>query len=142
MSNISINLTTDDSPNNEISINIRRDLKHTVNKPKSKNTKYCNIKPRPNPNNIVPENKLFLDMMGKDILVVLDAVQLNILGQVFRPIFTGKVTEVTNGSITLDPVIIKMNTAPFYKFPTPLSFPMENIAYFTPFDPNTRISIP
>lgn len=92
--------------------------------------------------NIALENRVFLEMLGKDILVVVDAVQLNILGQVFRPIFTGRVVEVTNGHITLDPVIIKMNTAPFFKFPTPLSFPMESIVYFMPFDPNTNISIP
>ncbi|OLS01634.1 hypothetical protein [Tissierella creatinophila] len=137
--NININPTKEDSITDENIINISRDLKmQAIEKYKSKNAKYC----KPNPNDIVPENKLFKDMLNKDILLVLDAVQLNILGQVFRPIFTGRVVEVTNGAITLDPVIIKMNTAPFYKFPTPLSFPMENIAYFTLFDPETRISIP
>ena len=87
---------------------------------------------------IIEENQLFLDLLYKKILLVLDCDQLNILGQTFRPIFTGKVVEVTNGFITLDPVIIKMHNAPFYKFPTPLSFPMENIAIFTPFDPDTK----
>ena len=126
---------------NENSLNITSDLKiYAIDKYKSKNVNHCY--PKPNLCGIVPENMLFLDMLGKDILLVLDAVQLNILGQVFRPIFTGRVTEVTNGSITLDPVIIKMNTAPFYEFPTPLSFPMENIIYFMPFDPKTNIPIP
>lgn len=90
---------------------------------------------------ILPENELFFEMKGKDILLVTESKQLSILGQVFRPIFTGRVVEVTNGFITLDPVIIKMHNAPFYKFPTPLSFPMEKISVFTPFDPNRRIPL-
>ncbi|MGW8427323.1 hypothetical protein ACWGJQ_17755 [Peribacillus simplex] len=90
---------------------------------------------------IIEENQLFLDMLNKNILLILDCDQLNILGQTFRPIFTGKVAEVTNGFITLDPVIIKMHNAPFYKFPTPLSFPMEGITLFTPFDPDRRIPL-
>ncbi|GAB0166643.1 hypothetical protein LSPCS325_00800 [Lysinibacillus sp. CTST325] len=83
---------------------------------------------------IVPANEIFLEMKGKNILLVTERNQLNILGQTFRPIFCGKVVEVTNGFITLDPVTIKMHNAPFFKFPTPLSFPMEHIAVFTPFD--------
>ncbi len=90
---------------------------------------------------IIEENAVFLDVLGKDILLVTESKQLNILGQTFRPIFTGKVVEVTNGFITLDPVIIKMHNAPFYKFPTPLSFPIEKIALFTPFDPNRKIPL-
>ena len=90
---------------------------------------------------IIEENQLFLDMLYKNILLVLECDQLNILGQTFRPIFTGKVVEVTNGFITLDPAIIKMHNAPFYKFPTPLSFPMEDIALFTPFDPNRKLPL-
>ena len=92
-------------------------------------------------NPILEENRLFLDVLNKDILLVLEADQLNILGQTFRPIFTGKVVDVTNGFITLDPIIIKMHNAPFYKFPTPLSFPMEHIALFTPFDPERRLPL-
>ncbi|RHW35024.1 hypothetical protein D1B33_13355 [Lysinibacillus yapensis] len=94
-----------------------------------------------NEEQIHPENKLFLEMKGKDVLLVTQSKQLNILGQVFRPIFTGKVIEVTNGFITLDPVIIKLHNAPFYKFPTPLSFALEHIAVFTPFDPNRKIPL-
>lgn len=91
---------------------------------------------------VIPENHLFCDILGKEILLIMTSDQLNILGQTFRPIFTGKVVEVTNGYITLSPVIIKMNNAQFYKFPTPLSFPIERITYFTPFDMDTRIPIP
>ena len=92
-------------------------------------------------NSIIPENEIFLDMKGENVLVVTECNQLNILGQTFRPIFCGRVVEVTNGFITLDPVNIKMSNAPFYKFPTPLSFPMEHIAVFTPFDCNRRIPL-
>ncbi len=90
---------------------------------------------------IIPENELFLEMKGKNVLLVTKSNQLSILGQTFRPIFCGRVVEVTNGFITLDPVNIKMSNAPFYKFPTPLSFPMEHIAVFTPFDCNRRIPL-
>lgn len=92
-------------------------------------------------NPIIPENELFLEMLDKTILLVTNSKQLNILGQTFRPIFTGKVVDVTNGFITLDPVMIKMHNAPFFKFPTPLSFPMEHIALFTEFDMNRRIPL-
>ncbi|MED1563774.1 hypothetical protein AJ85_18235 [Alkalihalobacillus alcalophilus ATCC 27647 = CGMCC 1.3604] len=91
---------------------------------------------------ILPENHLFLDVLGQEILITMQSSQLNILGQTFRPIFTGKVVEVTNGFITLDPVIIKMSNAPFYRFPTPLSFPMELIANFVPFDSDIQFPIP
>lgn len=90
---------------------------------------------------IIRENQLFHDMLNESVLLVTEQDQLNILGQTFRPIFVGKVAEVTNGFITLDPVIIKMHNAPFYEFPTPLSFPMEHIVVFTPFDRERRIPI-
>ncbi|MEK3883152.1 hypothetical protein [Paenibacillus sp. PL2-23] len=90
---------------------------------------------------ILPENQLFADMLGKDILLATNDNQLNILGQTFRPIFTGTVTEVTNGFLTLSPAIIKMSNAPFYHFPTPLSIPLESIAWFTPFDSDRRIPL-
>ena len=90
---------------------------------------------------IIEENQLFLNVKDKNILLVLACDQLNILGQTFRPIFTGKVKDVTNGFITLEPVIIKMHNAPFYKFPTPLSFPMEHIAHFTLFEPERRLPL-
>ncbi len=90
---------------------------------------------------ILDENKVFETLIGDTILLVTKSKQLSILGQTFRPIFAGKVDEVTNGFITLYPVIIKMHNAPFYKFPTPLSFPIEHIALFTPFDPNRKIPL-
>ena len=89
----------------------------------------------------MPENELFFEMKGENVLLVTNSNQLSILGQTFRPIFCGRVVEVTNGFITLDPVNIKMPNAPFFKFPTPLSFPMERISVFTPFDCNRRIPL-
>jgi len=90
---------------------------------------------------ILPENQMFAEMIGHSILLVTTAQQLNILGQTFRPVFCGTVTEVTNGYITLHPVIIKMTNAPYFRFPTPLSFPIEIISHFTPFDCDRRIPL-
>ncbi|MCM3387113.1 hypothetical protein M3649_03075 [Ureibacillus chungkukjangi] len=86
-------------------------------------------------------DQLFREVLGKSILLVTESRQLNILGQTFRPIFNGVVTDVGNGFITLDPVIIKMHNAPFFRFPTPLSFPIEHIAIFTEFDMDRRIPL-
>lgn len=80
------------------------------------------------------EHHLFNDfkaLEGEDLLVITRAVQLNLLGQVFRPIFAGTVDEVKEGHLTLSPVIIKMVNAPFYKFPFPLSIPLEQIVSFS-----------
>lgn len=91
---------------------------------------------------LLPENQIFQEFLGKSILITMTADQLNILGQTFRPIFCGTVTTVTDGYITLDPVIIRMHNAPFFPFPTPLSFPIEKISNFLPFDCQTRFPIP
>jgi len=91
---------------------------------------------------VIPENRLFTQLLNKEVLLVMQSDQLNILGQVFRPIFCGTVVNVTNGFLTLDPAIIKMSNAPFFRFPTPLCFPLERITYFLPFDCRTRIPIP
>lgn len=92
-------------------------------------------------NSIVPGNRMFAEVLGEEILLVMREDQLNLFGQTFRPIFCGLVSEVTNGFITLDPVIIKMTNAPFHRFPTPLSFPMEQISTFTPFDCGRQIPL-
>lgn len=90
---------------------------------------------------IDPRNRIFLEVLGKNIMVVIRAGQLNILGQTFRPIFVGKCVRVTDGFITLNPVIVKMPSAPFHRFPTPLSFLIETVENFTPFDPDTRFPL-
>ena len=88
---------------------------------------------------ILEENLLFYEMLGKTVLLVTQSRQLSILGQTFRPIFTGRIVAVNNGFITLDPAIIKMHNAPFFKFPTPLNFPIEHISVITPFDLDRKI---
>ncbi|MEI4770525.1 hypothetical protein WAX74_12850 [Psychrobacillus sp. FJAT-51614] len=70
-------------------------------------------------------------LVGEEILVITRAVQLNLLGQVFRPIFTGTISDVQQGHLTISPVIIKMVNAPFYKFPFPLSIPLEQIVSYS-----------
>lgn len=95
-----------------------------------------------NSTNVLPENQLFADMLGRDILLTMVSDQLNILGQTFRPIFCGTVKTVTDGFLTLWPAIIKMNNAPFHRFPTPLNFPLERISTFVPFNCQTRFPIP
>ena len=79
--------------------------------------------------------------MNQSLLVILDDNQLNILNQVFRPIFCGIVTEVTNEYVVLSQVNIKMSNAPEFVFPTPLIIPLINIVWFTPFDPSIRFSL-
>lgn len=73
----------------------------------------------------------FKKLKGRQLLVITNAVQLNLLGQVFRPIFCGKLDEISDGHITLSPVNVKMVNAPFYKFPFPLSIPIEKITAFS-----------
>ncbi|WP_404406141.1 hypothetical protein [Jeotgalibacillus malaysiensis] len=70
-------------------------------------------------------------LIGESVLVVTKSDQLNLFGQTFRPIFVGTLREVGEGHLTLDPVTVKMVTAPFFQFPVPLSIPLENIAHFT-----------
>lgn len=79
--------------------------------------------------------------MNESLLVILDDNQLNILNQVFRPIFCGVVVEVTNEYVVLQNVNIKMSNAPEFVFPTPLIIPLINIVWFTPFDPSIRFSL-
>lgn len=91
--------------------------------------------------NIIPENLPFFELLGKEVIIIMSADQLNILGQTFRPVFCGTLANVTNGFVTLWPAIIKMSNAPFFRFPTPLSFPIENITHFFPFDCKTTFPI-
>ena len=120
----------------------KNNIKHQPGKrtTESENSKKKKI-PLKN-NTTLPENQVFSDLLGKNILLTTRSDQLNILGQTFRPIFTGSIIRVSDGFITLYPVTIKMNNAPFFQFPTPLNFAIEMIAFFLPFDPNTRFPIP
>jgi ribosome maturation factor RimP len=73
----------------------------------------------------------FKKNLGKEVLVITKSDQLNILGQTFRPIFCGTVKAVEESHLTLDPVIIKLVNAPFFRFPTPLNIPFNKIAHLT-----------
>lgn len=75
------------------------------------------------------------------ILITLEASQLNILGQVFRPIMCGTVAEITSEYVVLKNVNIKMSNAPEFIFPTPLIIPLMQIVWFMPFDCKTRLSL-
>lgn len=79
--------------------------------------------------------------MGQSLLIVLNDDQLNILNQVFRPIFCGFVAEVTDEYVVLNNVNIKMSNAPEFVFPTPLVIPLIKIVWLTPFDPSVRFSL-
>ncbi|WP_017727766.1 hypothetical protein [Halalkalibacterium ligniniphilum] len=82
------------------------------------------------------------NLEGEEVLVVTETDQLNLFGQTFRPIFTGTIHEISYGHLTLFPVIIKILNAPFFKFPIPLSIPLEKLVHLTPnFDPNTRFPL-
>ena len=88
------------------------------------------------------EDNLFLELrklIGEEILVITRSVQLNLLGQVFRPIFAGVISEVHQGHLTLSPCIIKMINAPFYISPFPLSIPFEQIASYSLEVPNDEV---
>lgn len=91
------------------------------------------------------KNPLLADMLSKhldtNVMVVLKANQLNILNQVFRPIMVGKLAEVTDEYALFETVNIKMNQAPEFVFPTPLLIPLNQIAWYMPFDPAVRISL-
>jgi len=77
----------------------------------------------------------------ENVMVVLKANQLNILNQVFRPIMVGKLAEVCAEYALFEQVNIKMNQAPEFIFPTPLMIPLNQIAWYMPFDPAVRISL-
>ena len=79
--------------------------------------------------------------LNEVLLIVLDANQLNILNQVFRPILCAQVAEVTDEYVVLTKVNIKMSNAPEYIFPTELIIPLVNVVWFTPFDFNIRFSL-
>lgn len=86
-------------------------------------------------------NAIYQELLGQDVIIILDASQLNILGQTFRPVFTGTLTEVNGGSIQLNPVVIKMPNAPNFVFPSPLNLNIENIAVFAPFGRHDRLTL-
>jgi hypothetical protein len=84
----------------------------------------------------------FSEKVGTEVLIVTSTQQLNLLGQTFRPVFCGTISEVTESHLTLNPVTIKLVNAPFFKFPTPLNIPLNKITHFTEdFDCDTRFPL-
>lgn len=79
--------------------------------------------------------------LDTDLMIVLKSNQLNILNQVFRPIMVGRLVKVTDEFAKFETVNIRMNQAPEFIFPTPLLIPLHQIAWYTPFDPDVRISL-
>jgi len=82
-----------------------------------------------------------VDLTGQSILLISEADQLEILGQVFRPVFCGKVVRVTKDTVTLYPVQIRMHNAPEFSFPTPLRFPIYKLVMVAPFDCAVRFPL-
>ena len=92
-------------------------------------------------NNSSQAKDFIQQLLNKDVLLVIQADQLNIFGQTFRPVFVGRLIQAGEGRVTLWPVQIKMPNAPFFFFFTPLIFPLEAITAITEFDSTTRFSI-
>ena len=75
------------------------------------------------------------------IMFILRPTQLNILGQVFRPILTGNIENLTDQFVVLCNVNIKMSNSPEFIFPTSIVIPLNQIVTFFEFNPNERLPI-
>lgn len=75
------------------------------------------------------------------VMFILRPTQLNILGQVFRPIFTGNIQQITDQFVVLNKVNIKMSNSPEFIFPTSLVIPLNQIVTFFEFNPNERFPL-
>lgn len=78
---------------------------------------------------------------NENLVFVLKPTQLNILGQVFRPILTGNITEISNQYVKLDKVNIKMSNAPEFIFSKPLTIPLNQIVTFFSFPADKRFPL-
>jgi hypothetical protein len=78
----------------------------------------------------------------KSLVLSLRPAQVNILGQVFRPIVAGTIRQVRPGYVMLYPATLKMPTAPFHKFPTPLCIPYGQIAEVILVPADTNFPLP
>ncbi|MFP3844881.1 hypothetical protein [Priestia filamentosa] len=86
--------------------------------------------------------KKLRELVGETVLIITESDQLDLFDKSFRPIFCGTIFAVEQSQLTLFPVNIKMVSAPFFEFPTPLSIPLEKIAHFIPnFDCDTKIPL-
>ena len=78
---------------------------------------------------------------NKNIVLVLKPEQINILGQVFRPIFSGNIVELTDSYLVMEKVNMKISSAPEFIFPTSLTIPLNQIAVFFQYDSNKRFPL-
>ena len=76
-----------------------------------------------------------------NFVFILKPDQLNILGQVFRPVFSGTIAELTDKYLVIDKVNIKMTNAPEFIFPTALTIPLNQIAVFFEYDSKKRFPL-
>lgn len=76
-----------------------------------------------------------------NFVFILKPNQLNILGQVFRPVFSGKIAELTDSYLVIEKVNIKMPNAPEFIFPTSLTIPLEQIDVFFEYDSDKRFPL-
>ncbi|WP_227936504.1 hypothetical protein [Alkalihalobacillus deserti] len=79
---------------------------------------------------ILANNTMFQHIVGKEIQLTLRANEITFLNKQIRPLFSGKVVQVTNGYITLDPVAVSLSELNQYTFQTPLHFPIDRISNF------------
>ncbi len=79
--------------------------------------------------------------INHELLFSLQATQLSILNQTFRPLLVAKLEKVDKKYVYLKHVNIKMQNAPEFEFPTPLIIPIKQIAWFTEFNRAIRFSI-
>ncbi|MDP2872260.1 MAG: hypothetical protein Q8P31_06970 [Bacillota bacterium] len=79
---------------------------------------------------------------GKEVTLVLKPAQVNLLGQVFRPIVGGRVRLLRPHLVLLDPAVLKIPTAPNHHFPTPLAIPLGQIAGILPLAGDALFPLP
>lgn len=79
---------------------------------------------------------------GKNVTLVLRPLQVNLLGQVFRPIVGGRVRLLRPHLVLLNPAILKIPTAPNHRFPTPLAIPLNQIASVLPLPGDAVFPLP
>lgn len=76
----------------------------------------------------------FKAMLGKKVMLVMEGGKLFFKDEHFEPVFSGKLVEAANGYITLSDIRIKRRDNTAYKFPSPVSFSVENISRFLPLE--------
>ena len=79
--------------------------------------------------------------LDKELLFSLQASQLSILNQTFRPLMVARLARIDEYYAYFIHVNIKMQNAPEFEFPMPLIIPINQIAWFMEFNRAIRFSI-